>query len=166
MGPSGLWLSVGGWRLMAVDGWQLAVGGWGTGVPPLHAIRGPTGSGGSRDPFWVILGPFRAIRALAVAATQREASGLSGRSEGIAFFGFDPGPESLEVPAARNGPKPHHPQRPLRPVNPRQRPPGGPTGNKLFPETVRNPLPDSVGTFFFAISGPLRLWGPERAPRS
>ena len=37
-------------------GWQLAVVGWGMGVPPLHAITTSHGIRGSADPFWMILG--------------------------------------------------------------------------------------------------------------
>ena len=77
---SGWWVAAGGvWRLMAAGGWRSAVGdcrlaivgwrlavgdcrlavvGWGTGVPPLHAVRGPTGSGGSPGPVLGGFGPL------------------------------------------------------------------------------------------------------------
>ena len=47
------WLSVGSlWRMVVGGGWQLLGIGAGTGVPPLHAIRGPTG------PILGDFGPF------------------------------------------------------------------------------------------------------------
>ena len=41
---------------------------------------------------------------------------------------------------------------------------GGPTEKELFPRKLRKTIPDSMVPFF-SISGPLLLWGSERALR-